>query len=69
MKKKALITFIIVFMYMLIFDIVMITSNIALPLVFLFSAATLCCNFPILDILSNNSSITKEEDILEVVSD
>lgn len=69
MKKKVLITFAVVFMYMLIFDIVMITSNVAVPLIFLFSAATLCCNFPVLDILSNNSSTTKEEDVLEVISD
>ena len=41
----------------------MITRDVSLPLVFLFSIATLCCNLPILDIIGSR---TKNNDTSKI---
>ena len=68
--KKVIITFIVTLVYLVSLDIVMITRNVSLPLVFLFSIATLCCNFPILDIIrSGTKNNDRSENQIEVISD
>ena len=67
--KKVIVTFITTLVYLVILDIVMITRDVSLPLVFLFSIATLCCNLPILDILGVRNDKKKIENQVEIISD
>lgn len=67
--KKVIITFITTLVYLIILDIVMITRDVSLPLVFIFSIATLCCNLPILDILRVRNDKKKIENQVEIISD
>ena len=68
--KKVIITFIVTLVYLVSLDIVMITRDVSLPLVFLFSIATLCCNLPILDIIgSRTKNNDRIENQVEIISD
>lgn len=69
MKKVTIITAIITFCYMVVFDIIMLAHGVALPLVFLFSAATICCNLAFLDILDPSRAVGIENGIDVILSD
>lgn len=69
MKKTTIITAIATFCYMVIFDIIMLAHGVALPLIFIFSAATICCNFAVLDILDPTRTVSIENGVDVIVSD
>lgn len=69
MKKVTIITAIVTFCYMVVFDIIMLVHGVALPLVFLFSAATICCNLAILDILDSSRAVGIENGVDVIISD